>query len=573
MPPWNQVSLPGDAWNTAPVPDHSTVMQASGSDWSSHGHAVTAQDLQALEASSWLNVPHGSVDMGLSPVLSQESQSTHTLNTISEPEVPLLPPGLDLSFISEPSWDVSGPVVYSSSHVPQDCSPSFVASSVQTPCGHSLGQFPGYGVPQSAACGPHQPMYPFQGGQVPCPRRSASDPALAQRRPLLPRTDAQGQYAVHQPQIAAGRPGSTASVSTSQGQMQETVMPASLSRQSSGSVATYSRMSPPARTVLSPRLETAPQAKGPATSMVESAAEDFSSFIRYDQDDKLAPGPMSYGPSTYVSAPSQVGPTRDVKAHSESGPPQASSTASSEMDEGRHRTHHLYNEGPKADGLYHCPFKTDPSCGHKPTKLKCNYDKFIDSHLKPFRCKVEACSKQEFSSTACLLRHEREAHGMHGHGDRPHLCFYPGCERGIPGNGFPRRYNLFDHMKRVHDHQDERSQSFRAPESRGKAAGRKRKAGAASHEAAAQRQKVQHVQQPTPSRTMSPGGFAQQAPMFQEPRHDPLRQRQIYSQWNNQPELLEFQQNSLRPDDEASFQYFSQNVDDLRHLSHEARQG
>lgn len=40
---------------------------------------------------------------------------------------------------------------------------------------------------------------------------------------------------------------------------------------------------------------------------------------------------------------------------------------------------------------------------------------------------------------------------MHGHGSKPHLCSYSDCDRSIPGNGFPRRYNLFDHMKRVHD--------------------------------------------------------------------------------------------------------------------------
>ncbi|KAL8679186.1 MAG: hypothetical protein Q9186_004531 [Xanthomendoza sp. 1 TL-2023] len=46
----------------------------------------------------------------------------------------------------------------------------------------------------------------------------------------------------------------------------------------------------------------------------------------------------------------------------------------------------------------------------------------------------------------------REAHGMHGHGDKPHLCTYQDCERSIPGNGFPRRWNLYDHMRRVHNH-------------------------------------------------------------------------------------------------------------------------
>ncbi|KAL8739514.1 MAG: hypothetical protein Q9190_007689 [Brigantiaea leucoxantha] len=80
--------------------------------------------------------------------------------------------------------------------------------------------------------------------------------------------------------------------------------------------------------------------------------------------------------------------------------------------------------------------------------------KHLDSHLKPYRCKVHACSTLAFSSTACLLRHEREAHGMHGHGEKPHLCTYPECDRSITGNGFPRRWNLFDHMKRVHDYNE-----------------------------------------------------------------------------------------------------------------------
>ena len=77
--------------------------------------------------------------------------------------------------------------------------------------------------------------------------------------------------------------------------------------------------------------------------------------------------------------------------------------------------------------------------------------KFVDSHLKPYRCKVIACENSRFSSTACLLRHEREAHAMHGHGDKPYLCTYEGCERGATGNGFPRHWNLRDHMRRVHN--------------------------------------------------------------------------------------------------------------------------
>ncbi|KAK7428541.1 hypothetical protein QQZ08_004979 [Neonectria magnoliae] len=116
------------------------------------------------------------------------------------------------------------------------------------------------------------------------------------------------------------------------------------------------------------------------------------------------------------------------------------------------RDHDLYKKAaPFEDGLYHCPWEGTPSCNHKAEKLKCNYDKFVDSHLKPYRCKAESCEGARFSSTACLLRHEREAHGLHGHGEKPFLCIYDGCERAVPGNGFPRQWNLRDHMKRVHN--------------------------------------------------------------------------------------------------------------------------
>ena len=136
------------------------------------------------------------------------------------------------------------------------------------------------------------------------------------------------------------------------------------------------------------------------------------------------------------------------------------------------RVHELYhNASPQADGLYHCPWEGQDVCQHRPEKLKCNYEydtshfsnasccmlifsstsKFVDSHLKPYRCKTALCENLQFSSTACLLRHEREAHAMHGHGEKPFLCTYEGCDRSVSGNGFPRHWNLRDHMRRVHN--------------------------------------------------------------------------------------------------------------------------
>jgi hypothetical protein len=163
------------------------------------------------------------------------------------------------------------------------------------------------------------------------------------------------------------------------------------------------------------------------------------------------------------------------------------------------RDHPLYqNVTAQADGFYHCPWEGQDGCQHKPEKLKCNYEyaphfvsqpldtanhlafasKFVDSHLKPYRCKVLACENLHFSSTACLLRHEREAHAMHGHGDKPFLCTYEGCERGVAGNGFPRHWNLRDHMKRVHnDPGQPKSSASGSPPPSGPAKGKKRKAG------------------------------------------------------------------------------------------------
>ena len=190
---------------------------------------------------------------------------------------------------------------------------------------------------------------------------------------------------------------------------------------------------------------------------------------------------------------------------------------------------------------------------------------------------------------------------MHGHGERPHLCYYPGCERGIPGNGFPRRYNLFDHMKRVHDHKEEPDSlvdsPFIAGETQGqrRGGGRKRKAtGATPEEPAAQRQRPPvPMALPQPAQAM-PQPAVQGYPSYAEgmyaspgeglymlPSEDQdmsrtvqHRQRAIYSQWNHQRELITRQMDFVQsPDDEDNIERLRQNINVLRRLSEEARRG
>lgn len=224
-------------------------------------------------------------------------------------------------------------------------------------------------------------------------------------------------------------------------------------------------------------------------------------------------------------------------------------------------------------------YQTDPLCDRS---------KFIDSHIKPFRCKVDACAKQEFSSTACLLRHEREAHGMHGHGDRPHLCLYPGCERGISGNGFPRRYNLFDHMKRVHDHKDGPTSFTGSPLLDGKLhtrrVGRKRKAPESPDlDPDAQRRKTisGHEQQQTHCPFPLYTGFVPvSAPQYTSIAEDQRRRQrfhqrpQFFPQWNIQRDVIARQAGFVQsPDEEASLQQLSQDVEELRRFSQEGRTG
>lgn len=210
-----------------------------------------------------------------------------------------------------------------------------------------------------------------------------------------------------------------------------------------------------------------------------------------------------------ASRPGQPRPIRSASERSNlsqatMAPQDIQYTRNDRADKVKARNDPRYDIGPDKDGYYHCPMVSDGSCNHKPTKQKCIYayvtpllrlflrqtdpssSKYLDSHLKPYVCthgeKGSECDGARFSSNACLFRHEREAHGMHNHGLNPYLCLFHGCERSRQGNGFPRRWNQRDHMKRVHDWEEPETSGYDTQDRTGASEPNKRRKGSgASH--------------------------------------------------------------------------------------------
>jgi len=74
----------------------------------------------------------------------------------------------------------------------------------------------------------------------------------------------------------------------------------------------------------------------------------------------------------------------------------------------------------------------------------------MDKHDRPYKCLQRGCEKlQGFTYSGGLLRHEREVHKMHGGARKPLFCPYPDCKRSS-GDGFTRKENLQEHIRRVH---------------------------------------------------------------------------------------------------------------------------
>jgi hypothetical protein len=415
----NPASLPEDTWYTGPAQDNSTYVQSSSSEWDTQTLPSSAQDFQSLEAIHWNHTSQGSVDAGLSPVLSHESQSSHTLNSFSESE---LPSGLDLTFTFEPTWNPAGSMVCHDIPAMQRQLPgnAFVPSMDEMPLGSrmdgSLTQWP----LDFIGCSP-QTLFLSQDGQA--ARLTARSTAVAPPRTLLPRTE--GSMAATAPAFAQ---------TSLQRQHQPFTQGGASSRRSSQNVSNhgYAVHESPRTTAGSyivPRPVTSGHAKmstvsatdhfqaltqSPAlprtyaqdslSAIADPAAEEFTAFIQYDQDEPSTVTETSRSdhskrlfhsfctdcPCSYLSGVHQVhavpsaGSAQDTvtsdytKVELDLKPvrvsPKPAVALLGEVDEGRHRNHPLYTKGPDADGLFRCPFKANENCPHKATKLKCNYE-------------------------------------------------------------------------------------------------------------------------------------------------------------------------------------------------------
>jgi hypothetical protein len=86
--------------------------------------------------------------------------------------------------------------------------------------------------------------------------------------------------------------------------------------------------------------------------------------------------------------------------------------------------------------------------------------KHTDRHIRPYKCEYPNCTAPAFGDAGGLFRHKREVHrrgnstsetdannGKDG-GITEFFCPEPSCLRSQ--KGFPRRWNLMEHQKRVH---------------------------------------------------------------------------------------------------------------------------
>ncbi|KAI9764752.1 MAG: hypothetical protein M1835_007515 [Candelina submexicana] len=154
---------------------------------------------------------------------------------------------------------------------------------------------------------------------------------------------------------------------------------------------------------------------------------------------------MSEGSSTSGSPNSNTSPKRrstPATSPSDSPQPGLELAVSSKVQKSARRP------PTNAEGKIYC---NHVNCGEAVVfGRKCEWNKHMDKHERPYKCKKSECVKLPgFTYSGGLIRHEQEVHGKENPYTEPFFCPYETCKRGSE-KGFARRESLKEHMRRVH---------------------------------------------------------------------------------------------------------------------------
>ncbi|KAI9861880.1 MAG: hypothetical protein M1813_004948 [Trichoglossum hirsutum] len=87
----------------------------------------------------------------------------------------------------------------------------------------------------------------------------------------------------------------------------------------------------------------------------------------------------------------------------------------------------------------------------------------MDKHKRPHKCEYPGCTTPPFGDKSTLIRHRREVHDSRNEGRSAgdYCCPAPSCERQY--RGFARRWNLLEHLRRMHNSEEQDGQIVLLP--------------------------------------------------------------------------------------------------------------
>jgi hypothetical protein len=98
-------------------------------------------------------------------------------------------------------------------------------------------------------------------------------------------------------------------------------------------------------------------------------------------------------------------------------------------------------------------FCDHPDCRGKNVVFRrlCEWNKHMDRHERPYKCDHPNCQNtQGFTYSGGLMRHQREVHRWHQTTKSRLFCPFDDCLRNSSGEGFSRKENLEEHVRRRH---------------------------------------------------------------------------------------------------------------------------